>query len=44
MNSIFLGMVGNLGSNKMDLARMEGSNHWVGGGSAKRVNPSVAVS
>jgi len=23
---------------------MEGCNHWVGGGSAKKVNPSVAVS
>jgi hypothetical protein len=28
-DSIFLVMVGNLGSNKMDLARMEGCNHWV---------------
>jgi hypothetical protein len=27
----------------MDLARMEGCNDWVGGGSARRVNPSVAV-
>jgi len=43
-DSIFLGMVGDLGSNKMDLARLESCNHWVGGGSAKRVNPSVAVS
>ena len=41
-DSIFLGMVGNLGSNKMDLARMEGCNHWVGGGQPRGITPSVA--
>ena len=40
-DSIFLGVVGNLGSNKMDHARMEGCNHWVGGGQPRWITPSV---
>ena len=42
-DSIFLDVVGNLSSNKMDLARMEGCNPWVGGGQPRGITPSVAV-